>query len=377
MLQVFERHFPAMKSAEHLMLNTILHGDCVEIMNTMPEKCVDLIFADPPYNLQLQQALFRPDQSMVDAVDDDWDQFSDFAAYDAFTRDWLSACRRVLKDTGTIWVIGSYHNIFRVGAIMMDLGYWILNDVQWHKSNPMPNFRGTRFTNATETLIWAKKSQNQKRYTFNYHAMKSLNNDKQMQSVWQIPLCTGAERIKIDGRKAHSTQKPEALLYRVIMASSNPGDVVLDPFFGSGTTGAVAKKLKRNFIGIEREAKYVEIARQRIESIPTPLFDDNLLVTETRRNQPRVEFATLVEQQYLKVGQRLFSAKRDVQAAIKADGHIAAGKIVGSIHKVAALLSGKPAYNGWEFWYFEDKSGELISIDRLRDRYREEHHGDE
>ncbi|PJF25322.1 MAG: DNA methyltransferase [Phototrophicales bacterium] len=359
-----------MKSTEQLILNTTLHGDCVEIMNAMPEKCIDLIFADPPYNLQLQQALFRPDQSMVDAVDDEWDQFSDFAAYDAFTRDWLSACRRVLKDTGAIWVIGSYHNIFRVGAIMMDLGYWMLNDVIWHKSNPMPNFRGARFTNATETLIWAKKSQDQKRYTFNYRAMKNLNDDKQMTNVWHIPLCTGAERIKIDGRKAHSTQKPEALLYRVIMASSNPGDVVLDPFFGSGTTGAVARKLKRNYIGIEREAKYVEIARQRIESIPVPLFDDELLITETKRDQPRVEFAKLVEQQYLTVGQRLFSAKRDFQAVIKADGSLISNGFVGSIHKVAALLLGKPAYNGWEFWFYEDERGALVSIDRLRERYR-------
>jgi site-specific DNA-methyltransferase (adenine-specific)/modification methylase len=365
------------QTSDHLPLNQIIEGDCIEIMNTLPEGSIDLIFADPPYNLQLQQALFRPDQSMVDAVDDAWDQFSDFAAYDAFTREWLTACRRVLKDTGAIWVIGSYHNIFRVGAIMMDLGYWILNDVIWHKSNPMPNFRGTRFTNATETLIWAKKSQDQKRYTFNYRAMKSLNNDKQMQSVWQIPLCTGEERIKIDGKKAHSTQKPEALLYRVIMASSNPGDVVLDPFFGSGTTGAVAKKLKRNFIGIEREAKYVEIARQRIDAIPVPLFDDELLITKTKRDQTRVEFATLVEQQYLQIGQRLFSAKRDFQSVIRADASIESNGFVGSIHKVAAHLLGQPAHNGWEFWYFEDKSGELISIDRLRDRYREEHHGDE
>ncbi len=359
-----------------LPLNTILHGDAVAMMNTLPEKSVDSIFADPPYNLQLQQALYRPDQSIVDAVDDDWDQFSDFKAYDEFTREWLTACRRVLKDTGTIWVIGSYHNIFRVGAIMMDLGYWILNDVIWHKSNPMPNFRGTRFTNATETLIWAKKTQKQSRYTFNYHALKGLNDDKQMPNVWHIPLCTGAERIKIDGVKAHSTQKPEALLYRVIMASSNPGDVVLDPFFGSGTTGAVAKKLKRHFIGIEREARYVEIARRRIERIPAPLFDDALLITKTKRDQPRVAFPKLVEQGYLTVGGRLFSADGRIQAVIRADGTISSNGFVGSIHKVAALLLGQPAHNGWEFWYYEDQTGKLTSIDRLRDRYREDHQGE-
>jgi site-specific DNA-methyltransferase (adenine-specific) len=355
-----------------LPLDQIIQGDCIDIMNTLPPSSIDLIFADPPYNLQLQQSLHRPDQSLVDAVDDAWDHFPDLAAYDAFTRAWLEAARRVLKPNGAIWVIGSYHNIFRVGAALMDLGYWILNDVIWHKTNPMPNFRGARFTNATETLIWAQKDR-RARPTFNYHAMKRLNNDRQMQNVWQIPLCTGAERIKIDGRKAHSTQKPEALLYRVIMASSNPGDVVLDPFFGSGTTGAVAKKLKRHYIGIEREAAYVEIARRRIDAVPVPLFDDALLITETKRSQPRVEFSTLVEQQYLTIGQSLFSAKREFRALIRADANIVSNGFVGSIHKVAALLLGKPAQNGWEFWYFEDKNGDLVSIDYLRSKYREEH----
>jgi len=355
-----------------LPLDQIIQGDCIDIMNMLPEGSIDLIFADPPYNLQLQQTLHRPDQSLVDAVDDAWDHFPDLAAYDAFTRAWLGAARRILKPNGAIWVIGSYHNIFRVGAALMDLGYWILNDVIWHKTNPMPNFRGARFTNATETLIWAQKDR-RARPTFNYHAMKRLNNDRQMQNVWQIPLCTGAERIKIDGRKAHSTQKPEALLYRVIMASSNPGDVVLDPFFGSGTTGAVAKKLKRHYIGIEREAAYVEIARRRIDAVPVPLFDDALLITETKRSQPRVEFSTLVEQQYLTIGQSLFSAKREFRALIRADANIVSNGFVGSIHKVAALLLGKPAQNGWEFWYFEDKNGDLVSIDYLRSKYREEH----
>jgi site-specific DNA-methyltransferase (adenine-specific)/modification methylase len=360
-----------MNSNQQLMLNTISHGDCVEIMNALPEKCIDLIFADPPYNLQLQQALYRPDQSMVDAVDDEWDQFSDFKAYDEFTREWLTACRRVLKDTGAIWVIGSYHNIFRVGAIMMDLGYWILNDVIWQKSNPMPNFRGTRFTNATETLIWAKKSQDQKRYTFNYRAMKSLNNDKQMQNVWHIPLCTGAERIKINGKKAHSTQKPEALLYRVIMASSNPGDVVLDPFFGSGTTGAVAKKLKRNFIGIEREARYVEIARQRIESIPDDPADTALFRTPSKRHQPRVAFATLIESGYLHVGQCLYDATRERCAIIKADGTLMMNGQIGTLHQMAA------GENGWTFWHIEGADRGLNSLDALRERYLEEQGLDE
>jgi len=343
--------------SQTLPLNQILHGNCVEILDTLPEKSVDLIFADPPYNLQLQNELHRPNQTLVDA----------------FTRAWLTACQRVLKDTGAIWVIGSYHNIFRVGAIMMDLGYWILNDVLWYKLNPMPNFRGTRFTNATETLIWAQKSQAQKRYTFNYHAMKNLNGEKQMQNVWQIALCTGSERIKIDGKKAHSTQKPEALLYRVLMASSNPGDVVLDPFFGSGTTGAVAKKLKRNFIGIEKEADYIEIARQRIDAISISFFDDELLITESKRSQPRIDFSTLVEEQYLHIGQTLFSAKRDHQAIIRADSRLISSGYTGSIHKVAASLLGQSAYNGWEFWYYENEQNKLVSIDNLREQYRKEH----
>jgi len=352
-----------------LPLNEIIQGNCIEVMQTLPERSVNVIFADPPYNLQLRNELLRPNQSIVDGVDDAWDQFSDFADYDVFTRAWLQECRRVLKDDGTIWVIGSYHNIFRVGAIMMDLGYWILNDVIWHKTNPMPNFRGTRFQNATETLIWAKKSADQKRYTFHYHAMKNLNDEKQMQNVWHIPLCTGPERIKIDGKKAHSTQKPEALLYRVILSSSNPEDVIFDPFFGSGTTGAVAKKLKRHYVGIELDTDYVEIAKQRIKNLPLTLFDDAELITLSKRSAPRVSFGQLIEAQYIQIGQHIYSKKRDIVATVKADSQLHWGEHVGSIHKIAALAQGKSAFNGWEYWYCEDSEGNLISIDQLREQY--------
>lgn len=365
-------NFEKRAMVSELPVNQVLRGSCIELLKVLPEKSFDLIFADPPYNLQLQNELLRPNQSIVDGVDDEWDKFSDLSEYDVFTRDWLSECRRVLKDTGTIWVIGSYHNIFRVGSILMDLGYWILNDVIWHKSNPMPNFRGTRFTNATETLIWAKKSSEQKKYTFNYHSMKNLNDEKQMQNVWYIPLCTGPERIKVNGRKAHSTQKPEALLYRVILASSNAGDIVLDPFFGSGTTGAVAKKLRRKFIGIEMEPTYVEIAEKRIASIPERLFDDDTLITESKRSLPRVSFGELIEAQYLRVGQKLYSARREFEAVIKADSQLVSNGFIGSIHKVAAQVQGQSAYNGWDFWYYEDENGNLISIDQLRDLYRQD-----
>lgn len=356
-----------------LPLNEIIQGDCVQVLQQLPEKSVDLIFADPPYNLQLHNELIRPDQTRVDAVADAWDKFSDFKAYDAFTWAWLAACRRVLKDEGTIWVIGSYHNIYRVGAIMMDLGFWLLNDVIWHKSNPMPNFRGRRFTNATETLIWAQKSQSQKRYTFNYHAMKNLNDAKQMSNVWQIPLCTGAERIKINGKKAHSTQKPEALLYRVILSSSNVGDVVLDPFFGSGTTGAAAKKLKRYYIGIERESQYIQIARERLAAVQSSPVDDRLFMTRSKRDQPRVNFSALIEAGYVVVGQVLYSKKREYRAVVHADGMLSAGDFNGSIHQVASHLLGQNAYNGWDFWHIEDSNGELTSIDQLREHYRAEH----
>ncbi len=357
----------------NLPINTIVQGNCIDVLKTLPDRSVNLIFADPPYNLQLRNELLRPNQTIVDAVDDKWDQFADFVEYDVFTEKWLKECRRVLKDDGTIWVIGSYHNIFRVGTIMMNLGYWILNDVIWHKTNPMPNFRGTRFQNATETLIWAKKSSEQKKYTFNYHAMKNLNDEKQMQNVWFIPLCTGAERIKVNGKKAHSTQKPEALLYRVISSSSNPGDLVLDPFFGSGTTGAVAKKLKRNYIGIEFETEYIEVAQHRLDNIPQPLCDAAELVTKSKRTAPRVTFGQLIEAQYIRVGQQLYSKNRSVVAIVKADSQLLWNNTAGSIHQVAALAQGQTAYNGWEYWYYEDHQGNVVSIDQLRERYRAEH----
>jgi len=356
----------------HLPFNEIIQGNCIEILKTLPEKSIDLIFADPPYNLQLQNELLRPNQTVVDGVNDEWDQFLDFESYDQFSSEWLKECRRVLKDDGSIWVIGSYHNIFRVGKIMMDLGYWILNDVIWHKTNPMPNFRGTRFQNATETLIWAKKSPEQKKYTFNYQAMKNFNDEKQMQNVWHIPLCTGAERIKINGKKAHSTQKPEALLYRVIVASSTPGDVVLDPFFGSGTTGAVAKKLQRNYIGIELSAEYIAIAQQRIASLPHQLFSDAELITKSKRDAPRVSFGQLIETGYVQVGQKVFSKDRKVVATIKADSQLLWEDHTGSIHRIAASIQNRPAFNGWEYWYCEDVTGKLISIDALREKYRAE-----
>ena len=352
-----------------LPLNQIIHADSLTALKSLPDRSVDLIFADPPYNLQLQNELVRPNQSVVDAVDDEWDKFEDFAAYDAFTRAWLSECRRILKDDGTIWVIGSYHNIYRVGAVLMDLGYWILNDTVWEKMNPMPNFRGTRFTNATETLIWAKKSQNQKKYTFNYQAMKVFNDDKQMTNVWRIPICSGAERIKIDGKKAHSTQKPQALLYRVIVSSTHPGDVILDPFFGSGTTGAVAKKLGRQFIGIEREAVYVEVARARIDAvIPSP--PESLGVAQSRRQETRVKFSALIENGYLSAGDRLDSPDGAHHALVLADGRLALHGFTGSLHQTATHLRGDQT-NGWDYWRYDGQS-----VDALRARYRQDIEGD-
>ena len=327
---------------------------------------MDLIFADPPYNLQLQKDLYRPDRSKVDAVNDGWDKFDDFKAYDAFTSAWLKECRRVLKDTGTIWVIGSYHNIYRVGSIMQDLGYWFLNDVLWIKENPMPNFRGVRFTNAHETMIWAQKKQGAK-YTFNHHSMKALNDDLQMRSDWHIPLVKGKQRIKSNGAKAHSTQKPEALLYRVIMSSSHVGDVVLDPFFGSGTTGAVAKKLGRSWIGIERDRKYVKVAQKRINDVAE---SDSAALKVEKPKQARVPFGTLIENGYLQPGQNLFFAERGIKAKILANGHIKCKDITGSIHGVAkALMNGAPV-NGWDTWFYKDENGKKIVIDELRKTFR-------
>lgn len=347
-----------------LTLNQILHGDCIKILESLPEKSVDLIFADPPYNLQLRNDLYRPNMTKVDAVNDGWDKFENFAEYDEFTRKWLSACHRVLKEDATIWVIGTYHNIYRVGAAMQDLGFWFLNDLVFIKSNPMPNFRGVRFTNAHETLIWAQKKKGAK-YTFNHHAMKALNDDLQMRSDWYLPIATGKERLKVNGRKAHSTQKPEALLYRIILASSNPGDLILDPFFGSGTTGAVAKKLGRNWIGIERDRKYIKVAQKRIDVVQEA--NQEALEVEKRR-QVRVPFGTLLENGLLKPGQVLYFAKNGVKARVLSNGHIRCGKVTGSIHGVAKSLSGNAPVNGWDVWFYKDENGEKKAINELRAR---------
>jgi modification methylase len=348
----------------------ILIGDCIDGLGRLPAEAVDLVFADPPYNLQLERALTRPDQSLVDAVDDDWDKFASFADYDCFTRAWLGAVRRVMKRSATIFVIGSYHNIFRVGTIMQDLGFWILNDVVWHKANPMPNFRGRRFTNAHETLIWAAKSADAKNYTFNYAALKAGNEDCQVRSDWFMPICSGAERLKDKaGRKLHPTQKPEALLARVLLAASEPGDIILDPFFGSGTTGAVARRLGRSFIGLERERAYAEAARQRIARVE-PLPAHCVTAPPARRSLPRVAFASVVECGLIRPGVELTDGRRRHRAIVKADGSLALGAIVGSIHKIGALAQGLPACNGWTFWHFEER-GKLEPIDGLRASLRE------
>ena len=356
------------KPAATPALNRIIVGDCVEALAELPEGWADVIFADPPYNLQLEGELRRPNNSRVDGVDQDWDKFADFGSYDAFTRAWLAACRRALKPNGTLWVIGSYHNIFRVGAALQDLGFWILNDVIWRKSNPMPNFRGRRFTNAHETLIWASRDASS-RYAFNYEAMKALNDDLQMRSDWLLPICSGAERLK-DGKgaKAHPTQKPESLLHRVLLASSAPGDTILDPFFGTGTTGAVAKRLGRNWIGIERDEDYAEIASRRIEAV-TALPADALEVAKGKRAQPRIPFGTIVELGFLQPGSIIYDPKARHAAHVKADGTIACQGAQGSIHKIGAHVQGRDACNGWTFWHFE-KGGELKPIDLLRNQAR-------
>ncbi len=353
-----------------LPLNEILSGDCIDVMNSLPENSVDLVFADPPYNLQLKGALHRPDNSMVDAVDNDWDQFSSFAVYDQFSRAWLKAARRILKPNGAIWVIGSYHNIFRVGAALQDCGFWILNDVVWRKSNPMPNFRGKRLTNAHETMIWAGKSDAAK-YTFNYEALKELNDGVQMRSDWVLPICNGNERIKNDkGGKAHPTQKPESLLHRIIVGTTKPDDVILDPFFGSGTTGAVAKKLGRNFIGIEREEAYRKVAAKRIAN--TRRYDrSSLEVTQSKRAEPRVPFGQLVERGMLTPGEELRSLNGRHRAKIRADGTLVAHDARGSIHQVGAALEGAPSCNGWTFWSFK-RDGKQVPIDVLRQQIRAE-----
>ncbi|MCQ4632018.1 site-specific DNA-methyltransferase [Shinella lacus] len=346
-------------------LDTIIKGDCVAALEALPDQSVDVIFADPPYNLQLGGTLHRPDQSLVDAVDDEWDQFASFEAYDAFTRAWLLACRRVLKPAGTIWVIGSYHNIFRVGATLQDLNFWILNDIVWRKTNPMPNFKGRRFQNAHETMIWATRDAKAKGYTFNYDAMKAANDDVQMRSDWLFPICNGGERLKdADGKKVHPTQKPEALLARILMASSKPGDVILDPFFGSGTTGAVAKRLGRHFVGIEREQAYIDAARERIDAVE-PLGSGTLSVMSGKKAEPRVAFNTLIESGLIAPGTVLTDARRRHSAIVRADGTLASGSDAGSIHRVGAKVQGLDACNGWTFWHYAD-GAELKPIDALR-----------
>ena len=359
--------FRPTKAKRDLPLDTILEGDCIAEMGRLPDKSVDMIFADPPYNLQLGGDLFRPEGSRVDAVNDEWDKFESLTAYDNFTREWLEQARRILKDDGTIWVIGSYHNIYRVGALLQDADFWILNDIVWRKTNPMPNFRGTRFTNAHETLLWCAKDENA-RYTFNYRAMKALNDDLQMRSDWLLPICSGGERVKGEnGSKAHPTQKPEALLYRILLACTKPGDVILDPFFGTGTTGAVARRLKRRWIGIERETAYVKVARERIAST-LPLDESAMQTVPDKREQPRVAFGVLVESGLVGAGSTLTDARRRWTATVRADGSIACEAHAGSIHKVGAALQSAPSCNGWTFWHVE-QDGALTLLDALRQQH--------
>jgi modification methylase len=358
---------PAKAARRELPLDTILEGDCVAEMARLPDKSVDMIFADPPYNLQLGGDLFRPEGGRVDAVDDEWDKFDSLTAYDNFTREWLDQARRILKDDGTIWVIGSYHNIYRVGSLLQDADFWILNDIVWRKANPMPNFRGTRFTNAHETLIWCAKDE-KARYTFNYRAMKALNDDLQMRSDWLLPICSGGERVKGEnGSKAHPTQKPEALLYRILLACTKPGDVILDPFFGTGTTGAVARRLGRRWIGIEREQAYVKVAKERIAST-LPLDESAMQTVPDKRDAPRVAFGVLVESGLVPPGTVLTDSRRRWSATVRADGSISCESHAGSIHKVGAALQGAPSCNGWTFWHVEE-GGALTLLDGLRQQH--------
>ncbi len=356
-----------------MQTNTILHGDSLDLLRTLPDNSVDAIFADPPYFMQLGGDLHRPDATKVDAVDDLWDKFDDFGAYDAFTGAWLSEARRVLKDDGTLWVIGSYHNIFRVGCQLQNLGFWILNDIVWVKTNPMPNFKGTRFTNAHETLIWCSKSPKAK-YKFNYESMKAFNDGLQMRSDWHLPICNGSERLKDEvGKKVHTTQKPEALLYRIILASTNPGDVILDPFFGTGTTGAVAKKLGRKYIGIEREAKYIRAAEKRLVAIADIQDDTVFEPISPKKAEPRIPFGSVIEHGLLKPGEKLFDVKRKFCATVRADGFVQTGKEHGSIHQMGAKLQGLPSCNGWTFWHIQKKSrgaSGLIVLDSLRQQLK-------
>ena len=351
-------------------LNKIVKGDCIEVLKKLPDNSIDLVFADPPYNLQLQGELWRPNQTKVDAVNDDWDKFTNFEDYDNFCKEWIKECRRVLKPNGTIWIIGSYHNIFRIGKIMQDVGLWILNDILWIKTNPMPNFKGTRFNNAHETLIWASKNKDS-RYTFNYKSMKAFNEDLQLRSDWYIPICNGGERLKgNEGNKVHSTQKPEALLYRIIISTSNPNDIVLDPFMGSGTTGTIAKKLGRKFIGIEKEDNYIKAANDRIANV-TPYINQTL-ISPLEVKKPKVPFGNLIENGFIKPGEKIFSKDKKHKAEVLANATIVSNDISGSIHSVSAQVLGKPSNNGWTFWFVE-RENNLKSIDELRKEYTEKY----
>ena len=360
-------------SKSNLPLNQILSGDAVQVMEGLPEKSIDLIFADPPYNMQIKGNLWRPDFSKVDGVDDDWDKFEDYKSYDDFTEAWLKAAHRLLKPDGAIWVIGTYHNIYRVGKLLQDIGFWVINEIIWEKTNPMPNFRGVRFTNAHETLIWAKKTSASK-YTINYHAMKTFNNGKQMRSTWKLPICKGGERIRLNGERVHSTQKPLALLYRVILSSTNPEDVILDPFFGTGTSGAAAKILHRNWIGIEKDPVYIPIARERIEGVKAEEYQAEIFdIKDDKRLAPRVPFSRLVESGYIKPGQKLyFNQDPENMAAVKPNGILVLDGFEGSIHQTTKhILGGKPA-NGWLYWFVKNGRDKYQSIDDIRELYRKE-----
>ncbi|MCX8142814.1 MAG: DNA methyltransferase [Bacteroidia bacterium] len=350
-------------------LNKIYQGDSVELLKKIPDNSIDLIFADPPYNLQLNGELYRPNQTKVDAVNDEWDKFSSLEEYDKFTYSWLKECFRILKDSGSIWVIGTYHNIFRVGYIMQNIGFWILNDIIWIKTNPMPNFKGTRFNNAHETLIWATKSKKSK-YTFHYHSMKVFNDDLQMRSDWVIPICQGDERIKVNGKKAHSTQKPAELLYRIIISTTNPNDIVVDPFSGSGTTAAVAKRLGRRFIAFDKEEFYVQVSTERVNKI-TPI-SNHLLEYKVNKRKPKVSFGNLIEKGWIKIGEYLYSKDQKNKALVIADSSIDSNGLIGSIHKVSAQILKKESNNGWTYWYVL-RNNKLISIDDLRYEYEKKY----
>ena len=346
-------------------LNQVIAGDSIDVMQTLPNNFADLVFVDPPYFLQLNHGLTRPDQSNVDGVHQNWDKFDDFAHYDAFTDAWLSGCKDIMKENASLWVIGSYHNIYRIGKILQDHGFWIINDIIWVKSNPMPNFKGTRFTNAHEILLWAVKSPSAK-YHFNYHSLKNMNDDLQMRSDWHLPLCTGTERLKDgDGKKAHPTQKPESLLYRIISACTQPGQTIFDPFAGTGTSLAVAKKLGRQFIGIERDQDYLKAINARLDDTPAPQENIEFFYGETRNKQPRIPFGNLLELGLVKTGEKLISADKKFTAKIFADASIEAGNVRGSIHKIGAALQNLPSCNGWTYWHIERK-GKIIPINDLR-----------